>query len=203
MCLFRCAVDAFKRSGSAWRAHAQSAAALRSEFAELLGDDDAGPETLNPAPAATPAPPTAGTVDAAAAAVAQTRKRKKGQPAHALRQNPAELLGVEGGAGAAAAAETGAHAGGADGGADAAAAEPLRKRKKKGRVEALASTPAGYQGDGERENSAAGEQPVKNADRKGKRKAPVKHGSWRSVGGPGFTAAASREEEKEDCSCRP
>ena len=37
-CLSRCAIEEFKRSSDSWRSHAKTTAALRSEFAELLGD---------------------------------------------------------------------------------------------------------------------------------------------------------------------
>lgn len=40
MRLSRCAIEEFKRSSDSWRSHAKTAAALRSEFAELLGDDE-------------------------------------------------------------------------------------------------------------------------------------------------------------------
>ena len=49
-CLSRCAIEEFKRSSDSWRTHAQTAAAMRSEFAELLADEDAAP-----APSARPA----------------------------------------------------------------------------------------------------------------------------------------------------
>lgn len=38
-CLYRCAIEEFKRSSDSWRSHAQTAANMRSEFAELLADD--------------------------------------------------------------------------------------------------------------------------------------------------------------------
>ena len=38
VCLNRCAIEEFKRSSDSWRSHAKTTAALRSEFAELLGD---------------------------------------------------------------------------------------------------------------------------------------------------------------------
>ena len=46
----RCAIEEFKRSSDSWRTHAQTAAAMRSEFAELLADEDSAP-----APSARPA----------------------------------------------------------------------------------------------------------------------------------------------------
>ena len=48
-CLNRCAIEEFKKSSDIWRSHAQTAAAMRSEFAELLADDDQPAQT---APAA-------------------------------------------------------------------------------------------------------------------------------------------------------
>ena len=42
-CLRRCAIEEFKRSSDSWRTHAQTAAAMRSEFAELLADEDSAP----------------------------------------------------------------------------------------------------------------------------------------------------------------
>ena len=38
VCLNSCAIEEFKRSSDSWRSHAKTTAALRSEFAELLGD---------------------------------------------------------------------------------------------------------------------------------------------------------------------
>ncbi len=39
-CAGRCGVEDFKRSTDSWRTRAESAAVLRSEFAEMLGDGD-------------------------------------------------------------------------------------------------------------------------------------------------------------------
>ena len=51
LCLNRCAIDEFKRSSDSWRSHAKTTAALRSEFAELLGDAE---EPAQPAQDAQP-----------------------------------------------------------------------------------------------------------------------------------------------------
>ena len=66
-CLSRCAIEEFKRSSDSWRTHAQTAAAMRSEFAELLADEDAAP-----APSARPA--QEGTTSQAASELPSTAK---------------------------------------------------------------------------------------------------------------------------------
>ena len=53
VCLNRCAIEEFKRSSDSWRSHAKTTAALRSEFAELLGDAE---EPAQPAQDAQPRP---------------------------------------------------------------------------------------------------------------------------------------------------
>lgn len=45
--LCRCGVEDFKRSADTWRTRAESAAVLRSEFAEMLGEDVEGPAAAN------------------------------------------------------------------------------------------------------------------------------------------------------------
>ena len=40
--LCRCGVEDFKRSADTWRSRAESAAVLRSEFADMLGEADDG-----------------------------------------------------------------------------------------------------------------------------------------------------------------
>ena len=67
-CLSRCAIEEFKRSSDSWRTHAQTAAAMRSEFAELLADEDTAP-----APSARPA--QEGTTSQAASELPSTAKR--------------------------------------------------------------------------------------------------------------------------------
>ena len=67
-CLSRCAIEEFKRSSDSWRTHAQTAAAMRSEFAELLADEDAAP-----APSTRPA--QEGTTSQAASKLPSTAER--------------------------------------------------------------------------------------------------------------------------------
>ena len=67
-CLSRCAIEEFKRNSDSWRTHAQTAAAMRSEFAELLADEDAAP-----APSARPA--QEGTTSQEASALPSPAKR--------------------------------------------------------------------------------------------------------------------------------
>ncbi len=40
-------MEDFKRSADTWRTRAESAAVLRSEFAEMLGEDVEGPAAAN------------------------------------------------------------------------------------------------------------------------------------------------------------
>ena len=67
-CLSRCAIEEFKRSSDSWRTHAQTAAAMRSEFAELLADEGSAP-----APSAWPA--QEGTTSQVASELPSTAKR--------------------------------------------------------------------------------------------------------------------------------
>ncbi len=50
VCLSRCAIEEFKRSSDSWRSHAKTTAALRSEFAELLGDAEEPAQDAQPGP---------------------------------------------------------------------------------------------------------------------------------------------------------
>ena len=105
-CLSRCAIEEFKRSSDSWRTHAQTAAAMRSEFAELLADEDAQPAqegtTLQAAselPSTSKRNSTAETVSLGSAATlkpgSQVKKRKKKQRADMA--EPPEAAAIAGG----------------------------------------------------------------------------------------------------------
>ena len=84
MCLSRCAIEEFKQSSDSWRSHAKTTATLRSEFAELLGDNQPA-QSAQPAQIAQDQPEAAGSPSAAqpppghkaAAEAPKSRKAKK------------------------------------------------------------------------------------------------------------------------------
>ena len=75
--LRRCGIDEFKRSSDSWRMHAQTAAAMRSEFADLLADDDQPDQNGQSEHTGRPGQDTAPQADMAAPGASKPKKHKK------------------------------------------------------------------------------------------------------------------------------
>lgn len=71
--LRRCGIDEFKRSSASWRTHAQTAAAMRSEFADLLADDDQNGQSEH---TGQPGQDTAPQADMAAPGASKPKRKK-------------------------------------------------------------------------------------------------------------------------------
>ena len=71
--LHRCGIDEFKRSSDSWRTHAQTAAAMRSEFADLLADDDQNGHSVH---TGQPGQDTAPQADMAAPGASKPKRKK-------------------------------------------------------------------------------------------------------------------------------
>ncbi len=158
----RCNVSDFKRGTDAWRARARSSAALRSEFAELLGDGGA-PEPA-PSPGQSSAHEAALHPSGGGAGAADGKKEKK------KKRTAETLLGNAGGS-------TGA------GGGGAAASGPGAVKRKKGRH---AAAEGGAVGTGGLESSspAAGQAEMEEGAGKGRAAVPV-GGSKGAIAKPG------------------
>ena len=79
--LYRCGIDEFKRSSDSWRTHAQTAAAMRSEFADLLADDDQPDQNGQSEHTGQPGQDAAPQGDMAAPGASKPKKHKKLQSA--------------------------------------------------------------------------------------------------------------------------
>ena len=75
--LCRCGIDEFKRSSESWRTHAQTAAAMRSEFADLLADDDQPDQNGQSEHTGQPGQDAAPQADMAAPGASKPKKHKK------------------------------------------------------------------------------------------------------------------------------